>query len=553
MAGFSLDLLKTVEEKYICQHCQLILRDAVQTSCGHRYCKECFQGLIRDDDNECSACINEGCLDSLMNAEQMFPDRAISRELNEKTVRCINDGCDWTGLFKLYQEEHFDSCQYSVIACLHRNGCDKYIQRRNLTRHLGDECVMRMVRCPHCDAEMVYKEFQEHLDSCPKCQVSCTFCGEILNREQIQKHTDDEDGDCPRMPLPCDFRCVGCIEMVEKEKMDDHKKRHLGQHLVMLMETLIPFLTVLRTEKDNSLTEVADLKKSVQCQAEKISSLQSNLKEVRDWSEDIRVRQRRQEEKFKNSQDYGENIKVLERAIDELKHSFEAFGIKVSVNEGVTAVLRDEVEKLSGLIQSFFEHQREDGVHLKALERIIKAQDKIIAAKDVALAEQDIRIQALEMASYDGVLLWKITNFNRKRNDAVSRRATSIYSPCFHTSRHGYKMCARVYLNGDGMGLGNHVSLFFVIMKGPYDALLRWPFRQKVTFEWLDQSGGEHVVDAFRPDPNSSSFQRPVNDMNIASGCPLFLPLSRLDSPRNSYVKDDAAFIKISVDVSDLI
>jgi len=41
-------------------------------------------------------------------------------------------------------------------------------------------------------------------------------------------------------------------------------------------------------------------------------------------------------------------------------------------------------------------------------------------------------------------------------------------------------MCARLYLNGDGMGKGTHVSLFFVVMRGAYDALLKWPFRQKV-------------------------------------------------------------------------
>jgi TNF receptor-associated factor 2 len=53
-------------------------------------------------------------------------------------------------------------------------------------------------------------------------------------------------------------------------------------------------------------------------------------------------------------------------------------------------------------------------------------------------------------------------------------------SPAFYTSRYGYKMCLRVYLNGDGTGRGTHLSLFFVVMKGPNDALLRWPFNQKV-------------------------------------------------------------------------
>lgn len=44
-------------------------------------------------------------------------------------------------------------------------------------------------------------------------------------------------------------------------------------------------------------------------------------------------------------------------------------------------------------------------------------------------------------------------------------------------------MCLRVYLNGDGTGRGTHLSLFFVVMKGPNDALLRWPFNQKVGVE----------------------------------------------------------------------
>ena len=48
---------------------------------------------------------------------------------------------------------------------------------------------------------------------------------------------------------------------------------------------------------------------------------------------------------------------------------------------------------------------------------------------------------------------------------------------------------------------------------------LDWPFRQKVTFMILDQeTGRSHLVDSFRPDPNSSSFKRPTSEMNIASG-----------------------------------
>ena len=154
-----------------------------------------------------------------------------------------------------------------------------------------------------------------------------------------------------------------------------------------------------------------------------------------------------------------------------------------------------------------------------------------------------------EMPSTGGTLMWKISNFAQQRQDAVSGRRTSFYSPSFYTSRYGYKMCSRIYLNGDGMGKGTHISLFFVLIRSEYDALLRWPFRQKVIMMILDQDNVEHVIDAFRPDPNSSSFQRPRREMNIASGCPLFCPLTELE--KHGYVRDDVMFIKVIVDSSD--
>jgi hypothetical protein len=47
-----------------------------------------------------------------------------------------------------------------------------------------------------------------------------------------------------------------------------------------------------------------------------------------------------------------------------------------------------------------------------------------------------------------------------------------------------------LYLNGDGSGKKTHLSLFIVIMRGEYDALLPWPFRNKVWGE--DGLRGRH-------------------------------------------------------------
>lgn len=113
-------------------------------------------------------------------------------------------------------------------------------------------------------------------------------------------------------------------------------------------------------------------------------------------------------------------------------------------------------------------------------------------------------------------------------------------------------MCLRAYFNGDGSGKNTHFSLFFVVMRGQFDALLRWPFRQKVSLYLMNQNNRDHIQDTFRPDPTSSSFRRPTSDMNIASGCPNFAPVSVLESEDAGFVKDDRIFIKVVVDTSDL-
>lgn len=65
--------------------------------------------------------------------------------------------------------------------------------------------------------------------------------------------------------------------------------------------------------------------------------------------------------------------------------------------------------------------------------------------------------------------------------NAFSHQGALLCFTAFYTSKYGYKMCLRIYLNGDGTGRGTHLSLFFVVMRGHSDALLKWPFNQKVS------------------------------------------------------------------------
>lgn len=147
----------------------------------------------------------------------------------------------------------------------------------------------------------------------------------------------------------------------------------------------------------------------------------------------------------------------------------------------------------------------------------------------------------------NGCYFWKIPEFSRHFQNAKSGLVTSLMSPPFYSKM--YKMCLRLYLYGDGMARGTHISLFIVIMKGEFDDILQWPFILPVTLKLLNQTGGQNISRLCCPDPSSSSFQKPISDMNIASGCPDFVTLSSLF---NNYITNDTISFFAEVGHDDL-
>ena len=148
--------------------------------------------------------------------------------------------------------------------------------------------------------------------------------------------------------------------------------------------------------------------------------------------------------------------------------------------------------------------------------------------------------------SYNGTLLWKIDDYERKRQDAINRVNTALHSPPFYSAQGGYKMCAKIYLNGDCDQAGSHLSLFFVVMRGEYDNLQTWPFQKKITMMLFNQGDGEHEIKTFHSDPESPSSKRPTSDMNVPSGFCLSMPFDNLND--HLFIKDDVMFIKIIVE-----
>ena len=212
--------------------------------------------------------------------------------------------------------------------------------------------------------------------------------------------------------------------------------------------------------------------------------------------------------------------------------------------------LLEEVSKLSAGGAEAGEGSADRKDSLKRVVEAVQNLEPTVTQLQENYKELSILVQTMQVSSYDGTFVWKIPEVKRRIEEAKSGKTVSLYSAPFYTSRHGYKMCLRLYMDGDGSGKGTHLSFFLTLMKGEYDALLSWPFRQTISLVLLDQSRRKNIVQSFRPDPDSSSFQQPVNEMSVASGCPQFAPLSILEDP--SYVKNDTMFLQCRVDCSGL-
>ena len=187
-------------------------------------------------------------------------------------------------------------------------------------------------------------------------------------------------------------------------------------------------------------------------------------------------------------------------------------------------------------------------VRLLRMSQNLQAVERRVTQQPVVLP---LRQDVLDVKNTNGILVWKIPAICRYFRDAVDQRIISLYSPPFYTSSHGYRMCIRTYLNGDGIGKGTHISLFFVVMRSEQDYLLPWPFKQIVRFTLINQKNpAASITAAFMPDPRSPSFQRPNKEMNVASGFPQFARQSVLRD--DNFTQGNIVYIKCQVDLTGL-
>ncbi|XP_044162367.1 TNF receptor-associated factor 2-like isoform X1 [Bufo gargarizans] len=493
--------------KYLCCNCNNVLKKAQQTLCGHRYCAPCLAWIVRHGESSlCPKCAEEPSAlteDSYLTEDKAFSDTAINKEISELGVHCVIPGCSWSGVLSEY-EDHHRGCDFGAVRC--HLGCGAMPQRRALTAHLDGDCPANSSLCPRCSQRISRNQIPKH------------NCEQMSKDPTARKSDIPAKGQNPQSPADCRFTPLGCTYKGSRDRMKDHEKSSAAAHMSLVLPLLLRIQSSPLAENGFGDYKPAGIHNGEPGKEGIATDCGHHNGGV-------------------PAPDVISQICVMES--------------RIQVAENIISVMSREVESFSAKVTAVLEERDAGQRKLRVCEAKITDLRCTVAKKEAEINELHAHLATLEQTTYDGIFLWKINDFTRKCQDASVGRTASLYSPAFYTARYGYKVCLRIYLNGDGAGRGTHISLFFAIMRGEHDVLLSWPFKHKVTFMLLDQSNREHLIDAFRPDAFSASFQRPVNDMNIASGCPLFCPLSRLQSGRSAYVKDDTMFIRCIIDTSE--
>jgi hypothetical protein len=150
----------------------------------------------------------------------------------------------------------------------------------------------------------------------------------------------------------------------------------------------------------------------------------------------------------------------------------------------------------------------------------------------------------------DGTYLWRIPNVQELfRNAKNSTQPIYHTSPPFFTSKSGYKLSLRLFLNGDKSVRDTYLSLYVTVMSGEHDSLLKWPYIYPITLTLYDRSSKrDNVVHTLTPDITSTCFEQPRMIANKSGGIPEFCPLWKVFSKEFGYVRQDEMFIGAFVD-----
>ncbi len=182
-----------------------------------------------------------------------------NRDIQSLKVKCTNlkNGCQWMGELR-HVDEHFRTCDYVKLPCPNECGESREIVlieatqlfRKDLQKHLEDECQRRQYSCPHCQETGEYGNItRDHIKICPKIIIECSnapHCKTRFPRETKHTHLST----CQYQKVACKYSEFGCEKMPFRKDLQEHENDD-NAHLRIAMTTVLTLkkqCTLLNTQ-----------------------------------------------------------------------------------------------------------------------------------------------------------------------------------------------------------------------------------------------------------------------------------------------------------------
>ena len=545
-------LVEETDLDYLCNICkQPLVEPFVTESCGHLLCSNCLDQLLRMNKTECPLCRKP---DALKSADVF---EYYQRKVNSLLVRCQNheEGCKWKGELRCLFDHLDPNKKECKIACI--LDCDTYIHKSEMKEHVKYYCHKRPTTCEFCGYHNTYDVVAEqHYPLCFRFPIHCPHkCTEKrFERCQLQQHLSE----CPSQLVECPFSYIGCSVQLPRKEMAAHMLQQHNQVLEHAIDQTVAITPPPATASPRYLYNLPPVVFTMTGFLEK-----KHANEV--WTSPPY---------YTHTGGYKFCLKVYANGYGSGKDTH------VSV---FVCLMRGEYDHMlewpfEGIITIELCNWREDKNNVMATFAIDKAiqEDGTFTSHEIGeetigngsavlmfIPQTDLTTDT-EYLNHGDCLRFKVSKVVLCKMPSSQDLHGSVYeftvtkfskynnSPYtslpFFTHPQGYKLCLKVYANGESGRKSGCVSIFATLMRGEHDVLLEWPFTGDIMFELLNWKKDEgHYKKTLSIDANDGYYQT-TRDYGRSRGFD-FISHSSLQSDDDNveYLHDDCMRLRVNV------
>ena len=547
-------LVEETDLDYLCSICeQPLVEPFVTESCGHLLCSYCLDQLLRMNKTECPLCRKP---DALKSADVF---EYYQRKVNSLLVRCQNheEGCKWKGELRCLFDHLDPNKKECKIACI--LDCDTYIHKSEMKEHVKYHCHKRPTTCEFCGYHNTYDVVVEHYPLCLRFPIHCPHkCTEKrFERCQLQQHLSK----CPSQLVECPFSSTGCSVYLPRKEIAAHL---LQQHNQVLSEHAIDQAVAITPPPATASPQyLYNLPPVVFTMTDFLEKKQAN--EV--WTSPPY---------YTHTGGYKFCLKVYANGYGSGKDTHVSVFVCLMRGEydhmlqwpfeGVTTIeLCNWREGKNSISEAFYFNKVTHEDDTFASHEICKETIGNCTAILTFIPQTDLTNDT-KYLNHSDCLRFKVSDavlFNIPPSQDSHASAfeftvtkfskymfNSPYTSLpFFTHPQGYKLCLKVYANGESVKRSGCVSIFATLMRGEHDKLLEWPFTGDIMIELLNWKKDErHYKKTLSIDANDGYHRVTMSDYGKSRGFDFISHSSlRSDDDNVEYLQENCMRLRVNV------